>query len=72
MFLEIATGSDGSVAGGEESDLSEWQRSAADAAAVSARKMPGTATGKEGFISYRIDALHLYIALTIWSIYRVA
>ena len=68
----MSAGSDGSAAGGGYSDLSEWQRSAADAAAVSARKMPGTATGKEGFISYRIDALHLYIALTIWSIYRVA
>ena len=25
-----------------------------------------------GFISYRIDAVHLYIALTLQSIYRVA
>ena len=39
------TGSDGSAAGGGYSDLSEWPRSADDAAAPSARKLPGTATG---------------------------
>ena len=37
----------------EASDLSEWQRSADDAAAPSARKMPGTATG----IVRRVDDL---------------
>ena len=31
----------------EASDLSEWQRSIADAAAPSARKISGTATGKD-------------------------
>ena len=40
-------GSDGSAAGGGYSDQSEWQRSADDAAAPSARKMPGTATGRQ-------------------------
>ena len=35
------------------SDLSEWPRSADDAAAPSARKMPGTATG----IVRRVDDL---------------
>ena len=38
-------GSDGSAVGGGNSDQSEWQRSADDEAAVSARNMPGTATG---------------------------
>ena len=38
-------GSDGSAAGGGRSDLSEWPRSTADAAALAARKMSGTATG---------------------------
>ena len=38
-------GSDGSAAGGGRSDLSEWQRSADEEAALSATKMPGTATG---------------------------
>ena len=37
----------------EASDLSEWPRSADDAAAPSARKMPGTATG----IVRRVDDL---------------
>ena len=40
-------GSDGSAASGGSSDQSEWQRSADDAAAPSARKMPGTATGRQ-------------------------
>ena len=40
-------GSEGSAACGRCSDLSEWQRSAYDAAALSARKMPGTATGHD-------------------------
>ena len=45
-------GSDGSAAGGGYSDLSEWPRSADDAAAPSARKMPGTATGQgNGFFA---------------------
>ena len=52
-------GSDGSAAGGGGSDLSEWQRSAADAAAVSARKMPGTATGFLSFISKVFCSLRL-------------
>ena len=39
-------GSEGSAAGGGRSDLSEWQRSAAEEAAASATKMPGTATGR--------------------------
>ena len=38
-------GSDGSAAGGGRSDLSEWQRSIADEAALTARKISGTATG---------------------------
>ena len=41
-------GSDGSAAGGRRRDQSEWQRSAADEAALAARKMPGTATGLGG------------------------
>ena len=41
-------GSDGSAACGGGSDLSEWQRSADDDAAPSARKLPGTATGGSG------------------------
>ena len=45
LFLEIATGSDATAASGGLRELSEWQRSADDAAALSARKMPGTATG---------------------------
>ena len=49
--LAEAMGSDGSAASGGCSDLSEWQRSADDAAAPSARKMPGTATGQgDGFL----------------------
>ena len=35
----------GAPPGAESSDLSEWPRSADDAAAPSARNMPGTATG---------------------------
>ena len=38
-------GSEGSAAGGGRSDLSEWQRSAAEAGTVLPTKMPGTATG---------------------------
>ena len=38
-------GSEGSGAGGGRSDLSEWQRSVCNAAAPSARRTPGTATG---------------------------
>ena len=37
----------------ESSDLSEWQRSADDAAAPTARKMPGTATGRHNQICGR-------------------
>ena len=37
-------GSEGSAACGGASDLSEWLQSADDEAALSARKMPGTAT----------------------------
>ena len=65
----LSRGSDGSAAGGRESDLSDvrpqapckratarraalgeslWPRSADDAAAPSARKLPGTATGHKG------------------------
>ena len=38
-------GSDGSAAGGGESDLSEWQRSANEEGALPPTKRPGTATG---------------------------
>ena len=38
-------GSEGSAAGGGRSDPSEWQRSVCNAAASSARRTPGTATG---------------------------
>ena len=38
-------GSEGSAAGGRYSDPSEWQRSIADEAALTARKISGTATG---------------------------
>ena len=37
-------GSDPTAAGGGEREGSEWQRSADDAAALAARKLPGTAT----------------------------
>jgi len=39
-------GSDATVAGGGEREQSEWQRSVCNAAAPSARRTPGTATGK--------------------------
>ena len=39
-------GSDATAAGGGERELSEWQRSVCSAAAPSARRTPGTATGK--------------------------
>ena len=45
----------------ESSDLSEWQRSADDEAAPSARKMPGTATG-EHLGAYAQDE-----AFCLWS-----
>ena len=35
----------GAPPGAESSDLSEWPRSVSDAAAPSARRAPGTATG---------------------------
>jgi hypothetical protein len=38
-------GSEGSAAGGRRSDPSEWQRSVCNAAAPSARRTTGTATG---------------------------
>ena len=38
-------GSEGSAAGGRGSDPSEWQRSVCNAAALSARRTPGTANG---------------------------
>ena len=38
-------GSEPTAAGGGRKEASEWQRSADDAAASAARKMPGTATG---------------------------
>ena len=41
-------GSDGSAAGGGYSDLSEWPRSVCNAAAPTARRTPGTATGGGG------------------------
>ena len=49
----VKLGSDGSAAGGGESDLSEWPRSADEEAAVSATKMPGTATGRHNQICGR-------------------
>jgi len=39
-------GSEATAAGGGRKEASEWQRSADDEAALSARKMPGTATGE--------------------------
>ena len=48
MNRVIARGSDGSAAGGRVSDLSEWQRSAAEEVVLSTTKMPGTATGCAG------------------------
>ena len=39
-------GSDASAASGRESELSEWQRSVCNAAALPARRTPGTATGE--------------------------
>ena len=39
-------GAMGAPPAAESSDLSEWQRSIADAAAPSARKISGTATGR--------------------------
>jgi len=42
---EQAWGSDGSAACGGYSDLSEWQWSVCNAAALSARRTPGTTTG---------------------------
>jgi len=41
-------GSEGSAAGGGRSDPSEWPRSIADADALAARKISGTATGGIG------------------------
>ena len=40
------TGSDATAAGGGKRELSEWLRSVCNAAAPSARRTPGTATGK--------------------------
>ena len=40
------TGSDATSASGGGRELSEWQRSVRNAAAPSARRTPGTATGK--------------------------
>ena len=40
-------GSDGSAASGGRSDLSEWQRSVNEEAALPATRTPGTATGKD-------------------------
>ena len=39
-------GSDATAASGGERELSEWQRSMCNAAAPSARRTPGTETGK--------------------------
>ena len=39
-------GSDATAAGGGGRELSEWQRSVCNAAAPTARRTPGTATGK--------------------------
>ena len=39
-------GSEGSAAGGRESDLSEWQRSVGEEGAPSPTRAPGTATGR--------------------------
>jgi len=44
-------GSDASAAGGRRSELSEWQRSIADAVASATRKISGTATGSDTTIS---------------------
>jgi len=44
-FISSNLGSDPTAAGGGRREGSEWQRSADDEAAPSARKMPGTATG---------------------------
>ena len=40
------TGSEATAAGGGVRELSKWQRSGCNAAALSARRTPGTATGK--------------------------
>jgi len=40
------TGSDATAAGGGVRELSEWQRSVCNAVALTARRTPGTATGK--------------------------
>ena len=41
-------GSDGSAAGGRESDLSEWPRSADEEGFSKPTKLPGTAIGHKG------------------------
>ena len=42
-------GSDGSAAGGRESDLSEWPRSADEEGFSKPTKLPGTATGHKTY-----------------------
>ena len=47
------TGSDATTAGGGVRELSEWQRSVCNAVALTARRTPGTATGKlVGAVAY--------------------
>jgi len=57
-------GSEGSAAGGRYSDPSEWQRSVCNAAAPSARRTPGTATGHRHqimtIIAYHNDGHYFY------------
>ena len=47
LVERLLWGSDGSAAGGGRSDLSEWPRSVCNAAAPTARRTLGTATGGE-------------------------
>ena len=53
-------GSEPTAAGGGRKEASEWQRSADDEAALSARKMPGTATGEHLCADAQDEALCLY------------
>ena len=55
MVARLLWGSDGSAACGGSSDLSEWPRSADEDAALSATKMPGTATGRALAIVFIYD-----------------